>query len=554
MTCTSCGGSLVEGAKFCPHCGAQARTEAPPADPLRKLLEQALGTHYRVERELGRGGMGTVYLAHESGLDRHVAIKVLPPDRAQSELYRERFRREARTAARLSHPNIVPLHAFGEHEGMLYYVMGYVDGESLAERLAREGRLAEPESRRILASVADALHYAHEQGVLHRDVKPQNILIEKGSGRPMLTDFGISKITAEGTALTSTGVVVGTPDYMSPEQASGSPDLGPRSDLYSLGVVGYAMLSGTLPFQGRTPGEVLVKRLTSQAPPPPIPAGDVSPVLVEAVMKCLSKDPERRWPDTGAFGRAVAALDDEESGPLEGLGPLSTLLAFAGIVLHIGWRIAEKPGVGFELLGKIVPAIAGMGVLALLGAIVWGVWRGYSPSAVLNQAFREPVVWHTWYPRGLRRKSNVWDRLPHEVRRLRLALGLMIAAGVLVLGPMVVYMAARPEPPDWFRGSRLVKRVVGATGTALVGSMAVWLIMAWRIPDRLRRKGLTESEARRFAYEAPLSRASFWSRPSVEAFLEGAPRRASGPPAGSTDHLDTLTMGGGSDIGRRRRD
>jgi predicted Ser/Thr protein kinase/drug/metabolite transporter (DMT)-like permease len=552
MTCTSCGGSLVEGAKFCPHCGAQARTEAPPADPLRKLLEQALGTHYRVERELGRGGMGTVYLAHESGLDRHVAIKVLPPDRAQSELYRERFRREARTAARLSHPNIVPLHAFGEHEGMLYYVMGYVDGESLAERLLREGRLAEPESRRILAAVADALHYAHEQGVLHRDVKPQNILIEKGSGRPMLTDFGISKITAEGTALTSTGVVVGTPDYMSPEQASGSPDLGPRSDLYSLGVVGYAMLSGRLPFSGRTPGEVLVKRLTSEAPPPAIPGGDVSASLVDAVMKCLAKDPGRRWPDSGAFARAVASFDDEESGPLEGLGLLTILFCFAGIVLHLGWRIAEKPGVAFELLGKIVPAVAAVCLLALLGSLAWAAVRGHSPSTALRQAFREPPVWHTWYPRGLRRTGNVWDRLPREVRRLRLGLGLMIAAGVLVLGPMVVYMAAHPNPPDWVRGSRVVKRVVGATGTALVSSMAIWLLMAWRIPERLRRKGLTESEARRFAYEGPLSRAAFWSRPSVEALLESTPRRTSGTAPGSTDHLDTLTMGSGSATGRRR--
>jgi len=547
MTCTLCGGSLVEGARFCPHCGAQTRGEAPPADPLRKLLEQALGTHYRVERELGRGGMGTVYLAHESGLDRDVAIKVLPPDRAQSEPYRERFRREARTAARLSHPNIVQLYAFGEHEGMLYYVMGYVEGESLAERLKREGRLGETESRRILAAVADALHYAHEQGVLHRDVKPQNILLEKGSGRPMLTDFGISKITAEGTALTSTGVVVGTPDYMSPEQASGGPDLGPRSDLYSLGVVGYAMLSGTLPFAGRTPGEVLVKRLTGEAPPPPIPGGDVSPSLVEAVMKCLAKDPGGRWPDGRAFARAVASFDDEESGPLEGLGLLSLVLCFAGIVVHLGWRTAVKPGVAFELLGKIVPALAAICVLALLGMVAWAAARGYAAGGALRQAFREPPFWTTWYPRGLRRSANVWDRLPRDVRWLRLGLGVLITGAILALGPMLVYMAGHPDPPAWYVASPWPKRASVTIGGIVLTCFAAWLVMGWRIPDQLRRRGLTESEARRVAYEAPLSRASFWSRPAIEALLESAPGR-SGRASGSTDAFDTLTMGarGGS--------
>jgi predicted Ser/Thr protein kinase len=544
MTCTSCGGSLVEGARFCPHCGQAVRAPAPPADILRRLLEQALGTHYHVVRELGRGGMGTVYLAHESGLDRDVAIKVLPPDKAQSDLYRERFRREARTAARLSHPNIVPLHAFGEHEGMLYYVMGYVEGESLADRLSREGRLAEPESRRILAAVADALHYAHQQGVLHRDVKPQNILLEKGSGRPMLTDFGISKITAEGTALTSTGIVVGTPDYMSPEQASGSPDLGPRSDLYSLGVVGYAMLSGQLPFAGRTPGEVLVKRLTGEAPPP-VAAADVSPGLVEAVMRCLAKDPERRWPDSGAFARAVASFEDEEAGPFEGLGLLTSLFCWAGIVLYVGWRTAEKPGVGFELWGKIVPAIAGVGVLALLGTVAWGRWRGHLLAAVLHQAFREPPFWTTWYPRGLRRASNVWDRLPREVRWLRFTLGLGIAGAILVLGPMIVYMTGHPEPPEWFR-SPWVRRANGIFGAAILLALAAWLVMAWRVPARLRRMGLTESEARRFAYEAPLSRAAFWSRPSALALLD-TPRPEARPKAGRPSEeptaLETRTMG-----------
>src|SRR5579885_2289370 len=188
-------------------------------DRERDALDAALGAQYEIVRPLGRGGMGSVYLARERLLDRLVAIKVMHRERADTESH-ERFLREARAAARLTHPNIVPLHSFGQSADTLFYVMGYVEGESLEAVLRRTTRLPAAEVARILGELAEALDYAHRHGVVHRDVKPDNIMLEQGTGRVVLTDFGIARVTTGG-ALTRTGVIVGTPQYMSPEQAAG---------------------------------------------------------------------------------------------------------------------------------------------------------------------------------------------------------------------------------------------------------------------------------------------------------------------------------------------
>lgn len=185
--------------------------------------------------------MGSVYLAREPALDRLVAIKVLPPDRAQSSDLRERFRREARTAAQLSHPNIVPLLTFGEDDGLMHFVMGYVEGEPLSAKLLREGRLQTGEAVRVLSELADALGYAHSRGVVHRDVKPENILLEQPGGVVRLTDFGVAKGLTSSSSLTTEGAVIGTPHYMSPEQASGGADVDTRSDIYSMGALAFTI-------------------------------------------------------------------------------------------------------------------------------------------------------------------------------------------------------------------------------------------------------------------------------------------------------------------------
>src|SRR5512144_1936568 len=211
-------------------------------------LQSALAGEYSLERELGRGGMGVVYLARDVQLDRDVAIKVLPTHLAHTPAARERFVREARTAAGLSHPHIVPIHRVGEAGGFVFFVMSYVEGETLGERLRRDGPMPPAEAARVLREVAWALAYAHGRGIVHRDVKPDNILLEAGTGRALVTDFGIAHGGAHAGPVTDPGKIMGTANFMSPEQAADEPIDG-RSDIYSLGVVGYLALSGRLPFE-----------------------------------------------------------------------------------------------------------------------------------------------------------------------------------------------------------------------------------------------------------------------------------------------------------------
>jgi serine/threonine-protein kinase len=278
-------------------------------DQLAQRLSLALGSSFTLEGEIGRGGMGVVYHARDERLKRKVAVKVLPPELAFREEIRIRFLREAETAARLSHPHIVPIHSVGEGpDGLVYFVMAYVDGESLGARLKRRERLPPEEARRILMETADALGAGHALGIIHRDVKPDNILLEGSRGRTVLTDFGIAKAltstTGPGT-LTATGVAIGTPHYMSPEQAAGDREIDGRSDIYSLGVVGYQMLAGELPFSAPTVPGLLLKQITEQAPY----LQDKSPTcpddLAACVMRSLEKEPEARWPTADALRRAL---------------------------------------------------------------------------------------------------------------------------------------------------------------------------------------------------------------------------------------------------------
>ncbi|HKW11379.1 MAG TPA: serine/threonine-protein kinase, partial [Gemmatimonadaceae bacterium] len=274
-------------------------------DPLFLSLQEALAGHYALERELGRGGMAIVYLARDVRLDRPVAIKLLPPDLAAHDKLRDRFMREARTAARLSHPHIVPIHAVDEVRGYVFYVMSYVDGETLAERVANRGPLPPREASRLLQEIAGALAAAHGQGVVHRDVKPGNILLERATGRAMVADFGIARVADGGGGETAVGELLGTPEYMSPEQAAGEP-VDARSDVYSLGVVAYYMVSGQLPFIAPTIEAVLAKQLTQVPPPAASVAAGIPRSLANAIDTCLIKDPSRRFQSAEAFADALA--------------------------------------------------------------------------------------------------------------------------------------------------------------------------------------------------------------------------------------------------------
>jgi serine/threonine-protein kinase len=277
------------------------------SDYLQDRLVAAVGDHYLIEAEIGRGGMAAVYRALDLRLNRRVAIKLLPPDLAFNTDVKTRFLREAQMAAQLNHPNIVPIYSVDERDGVVFFVMALVEGETLAEHLHAEGRSAFDEVRRVIGDVADALDYAHRKGVVHRDIKPDNIMLDHASGRPMVTDFGIARAAAGDSHLTVTGVAVGTPAYMSPEQAIGEREIDGRADIYSLGVVAYQMLTGEQPFKASNTPAMLVKHVSEVPRPIVEKRPDAPPAIVHAVEVALAKDPAARWPTGVAFRDAIRA-------------------------------------------------------------------------------------------------------------------------------------------------------------------------------------------------------------------------------------------------------
>jgi serine/threonine-protein kinase len=267
-------------------------------------LQEVLAGRYSLQRELGRGGMGIVYLAHEVALDRPVALKLLPPAMASDPELRERFMREARTAAKLSQPNIVPIYTVDDVGGFVFFTMAYVNGISLGAAIRDRGPLPSGEANRVLREVAWALAYAHGRGVVHRDVKPDNILLETGGARALVTDFGIAQV-GETPDITGKGEVLGTAEFMSPEQANGE-TVDERSDIYSLGVVGYHILTGRLPFESETPAAVLAKHITQAAPPLSSVAPEVPRYLAQAIDRCLLKAPADRFANAEDLAAALS--------------------------------------------------------------------------------------------------------------------------------------------------------------------------------------------------------------------------------------------------------
>ena len=321
--CPACQTPLPELAHFCNNCGAPTPTDpdVPPrttgAHDVGELakVRRALKATYKIERALGAGGMATVYLAEDPKHSRKVAVKVMRPELAAT-LGAERFLREVEIAAGLSHPHILPVHDSGQADGLLYYVMPYVEGQSLQERLAKDAQLPVEDALRIAREVTDALACAHERDIIHRDIKPANIMLSRGHA--LVADFGIARAMSGGAAITATGLAIGTPQYMSPEQSTGGGGVDGRSDIYAVGCVLYEMLAGEPPFNGPTAQAIIARSLSEQPRALGSTRAGLPPALDGIVSKALAKNPADRYQTAEALGKA---LEDPSASSSPGYRP-----------------------------------------------------------------------------------------------------------------------------------------------------------------------------------------------------------------------------------------
>jgi predicted Ser/Thr protein kinase len=363
--CTRCHTPLPVDGRFCANCGTPSGELAhncppDPTDELRERLARTLAGRYEITKLLGRGGMAVVFLAQDLVLERQVAIKVLPPDMSHDTKLIPRFQQEAKTAAKLDHPNIIPIYRVESEAGLNYFVMKYVSGSSLEQMLER-GQLPIDLTRRILREAALALGHAHKRGIVHRDVKPANIMIES-DGRVVLTDFGISKALDSGTALTGTGNIIGTPHYMAPEQAKGL-EVDGRADQYALAVVGHQILTGKQPFDGSS-HSILYKHVFEQPPRIFDTRPDAPADLCAALDRALSKEPERRFGTMEDFAAAVSGQRTSQQTVVS-----TPVKPQAGRV---------RAGAGPSRQRKVVQrSLIAVGLCVLLGGAAWAALRPF---------------------------------------------------------------------------------------------------------------------------------------------------------------------------------
>ena len=475
-------------------------------DPILDALTQAVAGRYEVRRELGRGGMGAVFLAEDLALDREVAIKVLPPELAVQPALRERFVREAKLAASLSHPNIIHVHAVEEHGDLLAFVMQYVDGETLTERIARSGPYDAADCARLLQDTAWALGYAHARGIVHRDVKPDNLMIERGTGRALIMDFGIAR-QERATSLTEVGHSIGTPHYMSPEQAAAETVDG-RSDLYSLGCVGFFAATGRPPFEAESAHKLLMQHLTTPAPSVSSVRPEFPPGLTAVIAKALEKDPAARHATGEAMAEAIGALQlrSREVAPLLRLFHQQTAQALQALLVIVAFLVffVQFSGRTGTLLGTVVMLMLGtMGITIVgqaLDRVRFAVRQGFTAEDV-DVAF-DAIAEET----AIARQQVVSD--PVEKRRIDRRKRIAIFGGAAG-GSFIPFVAQRVF---YMEQGRQMYNPVGAAllfaMTVLVGfSVALWTMRPVRVTLAQRVAGrVWKSAAGRWLFARALRR------------------------------------------------
>ena len=502
-------------------------------------LPDDLRTHLAVSFDLlaplGEGGMGIVWLGRDRLLDREVAIKVLKADTAGDTESARRFLQEARLAARLQHPGVVPLLIFGEVAGLRYYVMPYVRGETLAARLGR-GPLPEREARRIIAEVADALAYVHAQGIVHRDVKPANILIEEGTGRAVLADFGIARGSDGGTSLTATGMVVGTPMYLAPEQAMGGAEsVDGRADVYALGVVAWEALVGASPFAGATPQEVMARKMTGGIPNVSERVPGAAATVADAIMRATAPDPAARWATAAEFAGALREADEVDPIPAD-LRPLRGVggLFFAGLLpaAAAGYFVFARVSDGAPLVARaLLPPLIGAFIVSLLGVARLAVLRSeHAPTRRWREVWpvfmRPPIWWSGWWPKQWR-GPDILDRLPSWVsrgfRQFNSALVAMVPLALALCVPIVIMQVATPDELVHMMGMPFYAITMFVARWTWVPTLAILGAGVWRI-TRLNRqmeaRGVSRREVQRFM--GSLHDPAVWQVPWVRALMDEA--------------------------------
>ena len=453
-------------------------------------LQSALAGEYSLDRELGRGGMGVVYLAREVRLARPVAIKVLPRALAASAVRRDAFLRESQTVGGLNHPNIVPVYAAGERDGFVYIVMAYVEGMTLGERIRSRGPLLPGQAARVLREVAWALAYAHSAGIVHRDVSAENVLLERGSERAIVTDFGIAS-AMETAALDDEGRVMGNAHYVSPEQAAGEP-LDARSDLYSLGVAGYYALTGRLPFDAETSAEVVALHLSAAAPAITSVAASVPPRLAAAVERCLHKDPKRRYHSAESFAEAIDLAFEhakEIPAPLrswihQGERELPARLAMLGVGAMTGTTLAFALAMPAAYFGPFL-FFGSMSFLPALMRLRRVLGDGYHLDD-LSAALREHQLVRAEEIEYERRPEWPWVR-----STLRVLLG--VSSGVITVGGFLVWQLTRMHfgrAPNFLVREEMqtvawIPVFLGATGLTVSGIPLAGAFIRHRLASRI---------------------------------------------------------------------